>query len=216
MHIHSIIAGSSHPKSIVPLICMLTVLFPVCIGCPDGFTCCGTVWGVCVCTHPTWDSCCTRIPDPICEAENVACLALKEPIKLALRAAEEIVDSSRVTLEAAKAALAIPEAGLIVAEEGVGIAEKAVEGVEAAFAAGLKAAEFIAKLGLNGLISIREISFDVSLGSASGGSFSGSVTAVFGGASEVTISFNINLYDITSMVKQLVDEIGDGLSSLFG
>ena len=94
-------------------------------------------------------------------------------------------------------------------------AQAALDGVEAAYAAGLKAAEFVAKLGLNGLISIREISFDVSLDVASGGSFSGSVRAVFGGAAEVTISFNINVYDITSMVKQLVNEIGDGLSSLF-
>ena len=190
-------------------------MFLVCVGCPDGFTCCGTVWGACVCTHPTWNSCCTRIPDPICEAENAACLALKEPIKLALKGAEELVDSSRVTLEAAKAALAIPEAALIAAEEGVDVAQAAVDGVKAAYAAGLKAAEFIAKLGINGLISIREISFDVSLDAASGGSFSGSVRAVFAGAAEVTISFDINLYDITSMVKQLVDHIGDGLSSLF-
>ena len=53
------------------------------------------------------------------------------------------------------------------------------------------------------------------LDSAARGSFSGSVRAVFAGAAETTISFNINLYDITSMVKQLVDHIGDGLSSLF-
>jgi hypothetical protein len=97
----------------------------------------------------------------------------------------------------------------------VNVAQTAVDGIEAAYAAGLEAAEFIARLGLNGLISIREISFDVGLGAASGGSFSGSVTAVFGGAAEVTISFNINLYDITSMVTQLVDHIGNGLSSLF-
>ena len=189
--------------------------FVVCIGCPDGFTCCGTVWGVCICTHPTWDSCCTRIPDPICEAENLACLALKEPIKLLLKGAEELVDSSRVTLEAAKAALYIPEGALIAAQGTVTAAQTTLEGVEAAYAAGLKAAEFVAKLGLNGLISIREISFDVRLDVASGGSFSGSVRAVFAGAAEVTISFNINVYDILSMVKQLVNEIGDGLSSLF-
>ena len=91
----------------------------------------------------------------------------------------------------------------------------AVDGVEAAYAAGLQAAEFIAKLGLNGIISIREISFATSINVAAGGSFSGSVTAVFVGAAEVTVSFSINLYDITSMVKQLVDHIGDGLSSLF-
>ena len=94
-------------------------------------------------------------------------------------------------------------------------AQAAVDGIEAAYAAGLKAAEFIARLGLNGLISIREISFDVGLDAASGGSFSGSARAVFAGAAEVTVSFDINLYDVTSMVKQLVDHIGDGLSSLF-
>ena len=194
---------------------MLNILLLVCIGCPGPWTCCGTAWGVCVCTIPTWNSCCIRKSDPICEAENAACLALKEPIKLALRAAEEVVDASRVRVETAKANIDIQEAVLIVAEQGVVVAQAAVDEIEAAYAAGLKAAEFIAKLGINGLISIREISFDVSLDAASGGAFSGSVRAVFVGAAEVTLSFNINLYDITSMVKQLVDEIGDGLSSLF-
>ena len=173
------------------------------------------MWGACVCTHPTWDSCCTRIPDPICEAANLACLALKEPIKLALSAAEEIVDASRYTLEVAKAGLYIPEAGLLAAEGAVIVAENAVDGIEAAYAAGLKAAEFIAKLGLNGLISIREITFDTRLDAASGGSFSGSIRAVFVGAAEVNVSLSINLYDITAMVKELVEYIGDGLSSLF-
>ena len=189
--------------------------YPVCIGCPNGFTCCGTVWGVCVCTHPTWKSCCTRIPDPICEAANVACLALKEPIKLALKAAEEVVDASRHTLEVAKAGIAIPQATLLAAEAAVSVAQKALDGIEAAYAAGLKAADFIARLGLNGLISIRQISFDINLDAAAGGSFSGSITAVFAGSAEVTVSLHINLYDIISMVKQLVDHIGDGLSDLF-
>ena len=186
-----------------------------CIGCPDGFTCCGTAWGVCICTHPTWNSCCTRVPDPVCEAANVACVALKEPIKLALKGAEEIVDASRHTLELAKAGIAIPQATLIAAEATVGVAQKGLDGIEAAYAAGLKAADFIARIGLNGLISIRQISFDVSLDAAAGGSFSGSIKAVFAGSAEVTVSLKINLYDIISMVKQLVDHIGDGLSDLF-
>ena len=187
----------------------------VCVGCPDGFTCCGTVWGTCVCTRPKWNSCCFRSPDPICEAENAACLALKEPIKASLSLAEKAVDASRVTLEVAKAALIAAEGPLAAAEQSVNAAQGVLDGIEAAYAAGLKAADFIAKLGINGLISIREISFDVSLGVASGGSFSGSVTAVFGGAAEVTVSFNINLYDITSMAKELAGHIGNQLSSLF-
>lgn len=134
---------------------------------------------------------------------------------MALRAAEGVVDASRHSLEVAKAALTTPQLALTAAEGTVTAAQHTLDGIKIAFAAGLKAAEFIAKLGLNGLISIREISFDVSLDAAAGGAFSGSVRAVFAGNAEVTVSLNINLYDITSMVKQLVKHIGDGLSDLF-
>ena len=187
----------------------------VCIGCPSGWTCCGTAWGTCVCTRPGWNSCCTRIPDPACEAANVACAALKEPIKLALRAAEEVVDSSRVTLDGLKAALTPLKAAVEAAKAVVKVAEEALEGLKVTFATALQAADAIVAFGLNGLISIREISFNVNLDVAAGGSFSGSVRAVFVGAAEVTVSFNINLFDITSMATQLADHIGSGFSSLF-
>lgn len=187
----------------------------VCIGCPSGVTCCGSAWGTCVCYRPGWDSCCTRIPDPVCESENAACLLLKEPIKLALKGAEEIVDSSRVALDAAKAALIPLEAAVAAAKTAVTVAQDALEGIKAAFAVGLQAATAIANFGLNGLISIREISFSANLDVAAGGAFSGSVTAVFAGAAEVTISLNINLYDIASMARELANHIGSGFSSLF-
>lgn len=191
------------------------VSLSVCVGCPNGFTCCGKVFGKCVCKRPKWKNCCTRSPDPVCESENAACVALKEPIKLTLKAAEEAVDASRYTLEASEAAFLTAEGAVLTAEQSVNAAQGVLDGVEATYAAGLQAAEFIAKLGINGLISIREISFDVSLGVAAGGSFSGSVTAVFGGAAEVTVSFNIDLYDISSMAKELAGHIGNQLSSLF-
>ena len=94
-------------------------------------------------------------------------------------------------------------------------AEQALEGVKQAFAIGLQAANAIAKYGLNGLISIREISFNANLDVAAGGSFSGSVRAVFAGAAETTVSININIRDIKSMAKQLADHIRNGFSSLF-
>ena len=142
-------------------------------------------------------------------------MALKEPIKLALRAAEEVVDSSRVTLDAAKAALIPLEAAVAAAREAVNVAEQTLEGLKVTFAAALQAANAIANFGLNGLISIREISFSANLDVAAGGSFSGSVRAVFAGAAEATVSLNINLYDITAMARQLADHVGDGFSSLF-
>lgn len=94
-------------------------------------------------------------------------------------------------------------------------AEEALKGVKTAFAAGLKAANIIAKFGINGLISIREIRFRASLAAASGGSFSGSVKAKFAGAAEVTVHLHINLHDVKSMAKQLANRIGKGFSSLF-
>ena len=144
-------------------------LITACLGCPDGFTCCARVWGECVFECPTWNNCCTRIPDPVCEAENLACLALKEPIELVLKGAEEVVDASRHTLEVAS--LIVPEGALVVVQGAVDVAEGAVEGVLKSYAAGLKAAEFIAKLGINGIISIRRISFSTALDTAAGGSF---------------------------------------------
>ena len=95
------------------------------------------------------------------------------------------------------------------------VAEQALEGVNKAFAVGIEAASAVASFGLNGLISIIRISFRANLNHAAGGSFSGSVRAVFAGAAEATVSLNINLHDITSMAKQLADHIGNGFSSLF-
>lgn len=168
-----------------------------------------------MCYRPSWNGCCTRISDPVCEAENAACVALKEPIRLAFRGAEELIDSSRHTLEVANAGIIVLQQGVSAAELGLRGAQEAVDGVERAYAAGLQAADFLARLGVNGLISIRRISFDVELDAAARGSFSGSVTARFAGAAETTISLNIDLYDIASMARQLAGRIGDGLSSLF-
>ena len=134
---------------------------------------------------------------------------------MALTAAEKLVASSEFTLDAAKAALIPFEEAFNGAEGLVTAAEVTLEGVETTFAAGLDAAAAIASYGLNGLVRIREISFDVSLDAAAGGAFSGSVRAEFAGSAEVTISLSIDLRDITSMARQLADHIGNGLSSLF-
>ena len=189
--------------------------FTVCVGCLDGSTCCGTAWGHCVCWRPKWNGCCHRISDPTCEAANAACIALKEPIKLSLRGAEALVGTTRQTLDVANAAITGLQQAVNVAQQGLRGAEEVVRAVQTTYAAGLQAADFISRLTINGLISIREISFDVTLATAAGGSFSGSITAAFAGAAETTISLSVNLYDITSMASQLANHIGNGLSSLF-
>ena len=178
-------------------------------------TCCGTAWGTCICKRPTWNSCCKRVTDPTCLAANAGCYALKKPIEAALVAAEETVKAASKALDGAKAAL-IPLRAAVTAARGVlTAAEAALRGVEAAQAVGLRAFNDIARLGLNGLVSIREIRFNARLDVAAGGSFSGSVRAVFLGAAETTVSVNVNLHDITAMARKLADHIGNGFSSLF-
>ena len=194
---------------------MIPYSFAVCTGCFDGTTCCGRAWGHCVCHRPRWNSCCHRITDPVCEAQNIACRALRESIRLALDVAEALVDTRRQALNAANTAINGLEQAVNGAQTGLSVAQDAVNAIQTTYAAGLQAADFISRLSINGLISIREISFDVNLGTAASGSFSGSITAAFAGAAETTVSLNVNLLDITAMARQLANQIGSGLSSLF-
>lgn len=186
-----------------------------CVPCPKGTTCCGKVWGRCVCRRPKFGKCCARVPDAACHAKNAGCYALKKPIQASLRAAKAIINTARHTLDAANAALIPLQGAVKTAQVAVKGAEQALRGVKAAFAVGLKASNIIAKVGLNGLISIREIRFRASLAVAAGGSFSGSVRARFAGAAETTVRLRINLRNVKSMAKQLVNRIGKGFSSLF-
>ena len=123
--------------------------------------------------------------------------------------------AASATLDVATAAIGGLEQAVSEAEGGVRNAEQAVSDVQTTHAAGLQVLSHIQTVGLDALINIREISFDVELAAASSGSFSASITAVFGGTAETTVSLNVNLYDIPSMARELAEHIGSGLSSLF-
>ena len=173
------------------------------------------MWGRCVCRRPKFGKCCSSVPNAACHAKNAGCYALKKPIEASLRGAKALVNTARHTLDAANAALIPLQGAIKAAQVTVKGAEQALRGVKAAFAVGLKASNIIAKVGINGLISIRKIKFRASLAVASGGSFSGSVTARFAGHAETTVRLRINLRNVKSMAKQLVNRIGNGFSSLF-
>ncbi len=126
-----------------------------------------------------------------------------------------MVSTARRSLDAAKDVLDGARATVNTARVSLDAANLALQAASATYNVGSKAAGKIASFGINGLISIREISFDVNLSVANGGSFSGSVRANFLGQTEVTVRLNINVRDITSMAKQLANRIGDDFSSLF-
>ena len=190
-------------------------MYIACVGCPRGWTCCGRAWGKCVCSRPKWDGCCTRITDPTCLAANTACDALRETAKAALRAAEGVVSGAKGTLDVANVAL--EGARVVVRESEVALdaANGILEAAKQTYRLGAKAGELVASFGINGLVSITQISFDVELGAAASGRFAGSVTARFLGGAQTTISLSIDLRDIASMASQLADHVSSGLSGLF-
>ncbi|CAH1781115.1 unnamed protein product [Owenia fusiformis] len=91
-------------------------------------------------------------------------------------------------------------------------AQLALDGVNEAQKAGLKAASFITRLTLGGIINIKEISFNVELAVANTGEFGGTIVVSFLGRSDDTFSFQIKLYSIESMVGILVDKVKDLLN----
>lgn len=186
----------------------------VCVGCVSGTTCCGTVWGTCVCIVPRYRSCCWRVRDPVCEAENAACELLKAPIHVLLEAAEATLRAGRSTLDAARIAFRAAEEVLSGAQQAVRLASDALEVVEDTYQLGIEVATDIAQFGLTGAVNIKEITFDVSLSAASSGRFAASVKARLLGA-DASVSVNLDLRDITCAAGELADHVVDGLSDLF-
>ena len=176
-----------------------------------GTTCKKKKWGKCIVRVPKYSSCCYKAPDASCLAERAACNAARQTAYATLRAAERAVDSSRVTLNAAKAALEGARAAVSAAKHTLDVANAALEAAKVTYKVGAEAAAAITRFVLNDLFNIKEITFNVTLSVASGGSFSGRVLARILG-NDVDISLNIDVHDVVSMAKQLADQAISGLS----
>ena len=186
------------------------------MSCQTGWSCCGETWGSCWCWSPQFDSCCYTITDQACLVANTACYALKEPIKALLNVAEIVVDQSRHTLDLAKLALDAAQGVVSAAEYSLDAAIYAMEATKHTYRVGTEAVNVIASVGLGGVINIKGLEFDVYLSAAATGSFSGSITASFAGQQDVTVSLNLNLYDIPSMAKKLGEHVVEGISDFIG
>ena len=122
---------------------------------------------------------------------NVGCKALRGIAYAALWVAEKIVDGSRWTLELAKGVLDAVMWTVRIAAE---------------------AAKFIVRLGLGGIISIKKIEFDVKIGIAKSGYFSGSIVVSFLRRAEITMGFYLRLPSVQSMASDLADAIFPGIT----
>ena len=187
----------------------------MCVPAPCGWTCYVSVWGACIFGGPSFSFCCFRAPDLVCEAARAGCIALRETGLLALRAAKEIVDNSRWTLHVAKGVLEGAKGVVSAAKHSLDVVNLALEAAKQTYKVGAAAANAIAQFALKDLFNIKEMTFDVSLSAANGGSFSVGVKARILG-NDVNVNAQINVRDITSVAKQLAEEAIGGLSSFFG
>ena len=189
----------------------------VCVPGSCGTTCKKRKWGRCIIRIPKFSACCTRIPDAACETERGLCIAARKSASEALALAERAVNSARITLDAAKLTLEGAMRAVNTARDSLNVANLALEAARRTYRAGAEAATALTRFAANAndLFSIRTITFDVTLSAASGGSFSGRVSArIFG--RNVNVALNINLRNIASMARQLAEEAIDGLSSFIG
>ena len=187
----------------------------MCVPAPCGTTCIARAWGKCVLVRPTFSKCCFKSPNLICEAERAGCIALRKTLTAALKVAEQVVDKGRFTLDAAKGVLQGVKGVVNAAKHTLDVAKIALEAAKQTYKAGAKAATALTSFALNDLFNIKEVSFDVQLSVANGGSFSGRVKARILG-NNVNVALRINVRDVTSMAKQLAEEAIDGLSSFLG
>ena len=187
----------------------------MCVPCVKGSSCCKKIFKKCVCKVPKYDKCCTKVTDPACITANEACQGLKATAKEAVSTAQGVVNGAQKSLDAAKLTLKGAEETVNAAKKSLDLAKLALKATSETYKFGAEAAQKITEVGVNGLVSIQEVFFDVNLSVANGGSFAGSVRANFLGQAEIRVSLTINLRDITAMAKQLADHIGKGFSSLF-
>lgn len=177
--------------------------------------CCGRVWGACVCTHPGWDNCCTRITDPICIVANAACALLKEPVLFILKGAEKLVDSSRFTLDIAKGILSGAQGIVNAAKLPLDLVIKALEVVKQAYRVGVSALSALVDFALTQIINIREMYFYVELSKASGGQFACRVKGVLMGQN-VDVSLDFDTKDVLKIAKSLGERALSGISNFIG
>jgi exonuclease VII small subunit len=196
-------------------VCRIRSCSSKCIGCPSGWVCCKKKWGACICTHPGWDSCCTRITDPICTAANAGCWLLKKPLDLILQGVIFVVDKSRHVLDVAKIALIVAQGilhGVKVVLDG---AILFLEGVKLTYKIGVYAITALAEFVLTKIINIREIYFRVALSVAKGGEFMCRIKGVLLGLN-LDLDLKVNTRDITSVIKNIADRVISGLSNFIG
>ena len=153
-----------------------------------------------------WNSCCSKITNPVCVTANTACQGLRATAYSALNVAKGVVSTASHSLAIANAALQAAKIPFDLANAGLTAAEKT-------YALGARAAAEIVSLGKTGIVNIAKISFDVQISVVSGGQFGGSITAGFFGSTPQTFSFSLDFKNVGTMIANLAKKALSTLQS---
>lgn len=144
--------------------------------------------------------------------KNLFCKVERGVAYEALEIAQYVVEAGQFALGAATTALTVAQELIKSSKSTLQAANGVLEGVKSAMNAGLEAAKWLERYALGGLIRIRSIEFNVSIGLVSKGEFAGKVELSILNQEYVTVEFNLRLNSIEDMVEDLVKRVWSSLS----
>ena len=139
---------------------------------------------------------------------------MRRALQAAVWAAERFLDETKRSLNVVRAGFYAARALVRTAQRTLDAANAALNGIRRAYRAGIQALTAIARIGLGGLISIREIYFRASLRAANGGAFTARIKVSFLGRHPVTLHLHINVRHLGSTVKQLASHVIPGIGMM--
>ncbi len=135
---------------------------------------------------------------------------------MALTIAEKVVRGSVVFLHVANAALWVAKGLVKAARATLDVAKAILTAVNWAYRFAVKAATWIIKFALTGLINIHRIYFDLSLGLVRNGYFTAGIDVTFFRTWRVDAKIHFNIRCILCIAKEFGKRMGKGISGLIG
>ena len=190
---------------------MVSFFSAVCIPflCPCG--CSARVWGACVLPCIKWDSCCFKLPDPLCVLYNIGCAILRAPVELLILVAKAVLLAVEAVLYAAELLIRGLQVVVDKARVIVDILIAVLEAIKFTVRIGLKALEAVTSFLLTGIIDIREMGFDLAIGLFRHGSISAYMDVSFLRQSPVRLQITLPIFNPLALVGDLVERAVPGL-----
>ncbi len=155
-----------------------------------------------------------KFRDPKCLASNAACWIFRKGALLALKIAEKLIRKVVVFLHAANAALWEAKKLVKFAGSTLDVAKRLLSAINWTYRYAIKAASWIVRYSLTGLISIRRIYFDASLNLVRSGHLAAAIDVTFLRSVRVNAKVDLNIKCILCIAKEVCKRMGRGIASL--